>query len=88
MSIVTPSRDSHFITLTDIYHCFETAERNVIVVARILALREHRPLRGDFFCGVSQWLPIGYARLAIRSSKTQSRLTIDSGFSNEKVALS
>lgn len=84
MSIATPSHDSYFMTFTDIYHCFETAERSVIVVARMPAPREHRPLRDGFFCGVSQWLPIGYARLSIRSSKTQSRLTIDSGFSNEK----
>lgn len=39
------------MTFTDIYHCFETAERSVIVVARMLAPREHRPLRGGFLWG-------------------------------------
>lgn len=51
MLIAAPSRDSRFMTFTDIYHCFGTAERSVIVVARMLALREHRPLGGGFFCG-------------------------------------
>lgn len=69
---------------TDICHCFETAERSVIVAARMLALREHRPVGGGSFLWGHPVAANRICEACHQIVKTQCRLTIDSGFSNEK----
>lgn len=58
---------------TDICHCFETAERS-----------EHGPVGGGSFLWGHPVAANRICEACHQIVKTQSRLTIDSGFSNEK----
>lgn len=84
MSILTsPSRKSRLMNPL-VYHC--------VPLLRLKNAGDHREKAGTTRIPTPTWglysgvrsLPVGYTRLSIRSSKPQSRLTIDSGFNKKR----